>query len=299
MQRKVTRQSSCGLLGLPSDLACSHCAPSIYKATLKGVQPKRIKKCSQPWHSKWAKHRELVKVKVHHNVLQFLGDKVVEDGDELVDIHINGEDKQKIPHAPLHSNTISNNKEDLRDKDIIIDVDTNNKVDEVDTLRGKLLNDINDYFTLKETSITKSKLIELQSRAESLFDFDPNCDIISEDMSIINDDKDHNLNIRMQDKIISSRNQKITVSLPYTHAIVYKPDLSLLKTKAAKYDSLIKSLSRDKYTGSNIANRLFGTATSLVSKAGMSGVTLITPMIVGGALANAGIEFDMTKIVQS
>ena len=129
MQRKVTQRSSYGLLGLPSDLACSHCAPSIYKATLKGVQPKRIKRCSQPWHFKWAKHRVLEKVKVHHNVLQFLGDKVVEDGDELVDIHIYGEDKQKTPHAPLHSNTISNNKEDLRDKDVVIDVDTNNKVD--------------------------------------------------------------------------------------------------------------------------------------------------------------------------
>ena len=66
-------------------------------------------------------------MKVRHNVLQFLGDKVVEDGDELVDIHIYGEDKWNIPHAPLHSNTISNNKEDLRDKDTIIDVDTNNK----------------------------------------------------------------------------------------------------------------------------------------------------------------------------
>ena len=340
MQRKVTRQSSCGLLGLPSDLACYHCAPSIYKATLKGVQPKRIKKYSQPWHFKWAKHRVLEKVKVHHNVLQFLGDKVVEDGDESIAPHTanlprvrviqnpvhrssrhvtptptasdgtayepaappprrarqgapqplrspalphavlpeegvpaqdggmgrvqrdcgeiqshrnggvwarargaereevhhqqtgvdpdgtayepaapppkrtrqgappplrrhalphavlpeegvpaqdggmgrvqhNGGEiqphrnggvwgrargveweevhhqqtgvdrvlhKQKIPHAPLHNNTISNNKEDLRDKDIIIDVDTNNKVDEVDKLRGKILNEDTNYY---------------------------------------------------------------------------------------------------------------------------------------------------------
>ena len=144
------------------------------------------------------------------------------------------------------------------------------------------MNTIKDYFTLKETSITKSKLIELQSRAESLFDFDPNCDIISEGASIINDDTEDNLNIRMQDKIISSRKQKITVSLPYTHTIVYKPDLSLLKTKAAKYDSLIKSLSRDEYAGGNIGNRLSSTAESLVPKAGMSGVAIIAPMILGG-----------------
>ena len=133
---------------------------------------------------------------------------MVEDGDELVDIHIYGEDKQKTPHAPLHSNTISNNKEDLRDKDVIINIDTNNKVDEVDTLRGKLLNTIKDYFTLKETSITKSKLIELQSRAESLLDFDPNCDIIREDISIINDDTEDNSNIQMYGKIASSKKTK-------------------------------------------------------------------------------------------
>ena len=89
------------------------------------------------------------------------------------------------------------------------------------------------------------------------------------------------------------------MSLLYTHAIVYKPDLSLLKTKAAKYDSLIKSLSRDEYAGGNIGNRLSSTAESLVPKAGMSGVATITPMMVGGVLANAAIEFDIRKIVQS
>ena len=72
------------------------------------------------------------------------------------------------------------------------------------------------------------------------------------------------------------------MSLLYTHAIVYKPDLSLLKTKAAKYDSLIKSLSRDEYAGGNIGNRLSSTAESLVPKAGMSGVAIIAPMILGG-----------------
>ena len=43
-KRKVTRQSSCGLLGLPTDLACQYCVNSITKASTKGIRAKRIKK---------------------------------------------------------------------------------------------------------------------------------------------------------------------------------------------------------------------------------------------------------------
>ena len=42
-KRKVTRQSSCGLLGLPTDLACRYCVNSITKASTKGIRAKRIK----------------------------------------------------------------------------------------------------------------------------------------------------------------------------------------------------------------------------------------------------------------
>ena len=62
---RVTRNSSCGTLNLPPDIACDHCIPSIIKALQKGAIPKRIKKCSQPWAKIWANHCELSKVELH------------------------------------------------------------------------------------------------------------------------------------------------------------------------------------------------------------------------------------------
>ena len=61
--KRVTRYSSCGELGLPhlppNGLACTNCILSITKAFNKGVRPKRIMKCKQPWAAKWANYREL------------------------------------------------------------------------------------------------------------------------------------------------------------------------------------------------------------------------------------------------
>ena len=42
-KRKVTRQSSCGLLGLPKDLAYQYCVNSITKASVKGIRPQKNK----------------------------------------------------------------------------------------------------------------------------------------------------------------------------------------------------------------------------------------------------------------
>ena len=65
----VTRHSSYSELNLPhlppDYLACTHCKPSISKASEKGVRPKRIKKCSQLWTKKRANHRELSKVEFY------------------------------------------------------------------------------------------------------------------------------------------------------------------------------------------------------------------------------------------
>ena len=73
-KRKVTRQSSCGQLGLPTDLACQYCVNSITKASMKGIRAKRIKKCIQPWLPKWSNHREVEKVRVHKKVIDHLGE---------------------------------------------------------------------------------------------------------------------------------------------------------------------------------------------------------------------------------
>ena len=47
--KKVTRQLSCNPLGLPPDLPCNHCIPSVTKSLIKGIAPTRINKRSQTW----------------------------------------------------------------------------------------------------------------------------------------------------------------------------------------------------------------------------------------------------------
>ena len=64
----VTRFSSCGTLGLPHEMTCTICKPSISKANLKGVPPKKLKKCYQPWDQRWAMHRDIGKVKLYRKV---------------------------------------------------------------------------------------------------------------------------------------------------------------------------------------------------------------------------------------
>jgi len=56
--RKITKNSSCGTLGLPLRLACRFCKPSILKALQKGNSPPCIKKCLSPFKEKWKTHRE-------------------------------------------------------------------------------------------------------------------------------------------------------------------------------------------------------------------------------------------------
>ena len=84
---RVTRNSSCGTLNLPPDIACDHCIPSIIKALLKGAIPKRIKKCNQPWATKWSNHRELGKVERYTKVRDHLGHIEI-DGDVLIETRI-------------------------------------------------------------------------------------------------------------------------------------------------------------------------------------------------------------------
>ena len=103
----------------------------------------------------------------------------------------------------------------------------------------------------------------------------------------------------METRIISNQNQMVTVSIPITYELKFKPDISMMKSKAVKYDMLINSFSRSHYGGSEIVDRLFGTATSMVSQAGMSGVVTVAPIVVGAVLANTGIIFDTNAMVNS
>ena len=93
------------------------------------------------------------------------------------------------------------------------------------------------YFILKDATTTNSSLIKLQLRAESLLDLDLNCDKITREVSVLSGETKigSKRKIRMEDTIISSQKQKFTVSIPVTHDIKFKPDLSMMKAKVDTY----------------------------------------------------------------
>ena len=86
-QKSITRNTTCGSLNLPVNLACQYCKPTITKALSKGIVPKIIKKCNEPFASKWSSHRELNKVRLYHDIHDYLGNVDIE-GDFLVNTRI-------------------------------------------------------------------------------------------------------------------------------------------------------------------------------------------------------------------
>ena len=72
-QKSITRNTTCGSLNLPVNLACQYCKPTITKALSKGIAPKKIRKCNQPFALKWSSHRELTKVRLYHDIHNYLG----------------------------------------------------------------------------------------------------------------------------------------------------------------------------------------------------------------------------------
>ena len=61
----------------------------------------------------------------------------------------------------------------------------------------------------------------------------------------------------------------------------------------------MKTVSRSKYSGSPLGDSLLGMAASLVPQCGLNGIMIIQPFCVASVLANAGIKFDIGKLVTS
>ena len=80
---RISRQSSCHSLKLPIALCCEFCKPGMQRLAL-GLQTScKFKRCRQMWGTKFASHRELRFVQMHHQTLDVLGEIVME-GDTLV-----------------------------------------------------------------------------------------------------------------------------------------------------------------------------------------------------------------------
>lgn len=74
----------------------------------------------------------------------------------------------------------------------------------------------------------------------------------------------------MEDAVISSQRQIVTISTPVTHDLKFKSDISMMKKNATKYDMLSNSLSCGRYSGSEIGDKRIGTDASMVLHVGMS-----------------------------
>lgn len=65
------------------------------------------------------------------------------------------------------------------------------------------------------------------------------------------------------------------------------------------YDSLMNVVSKEKYSGNTVGDRLLGFGSTLVPQCGYSGFATVLPFVIGSLFANAGINIDMDSVVKS
>ena len=302
IRRNVKRQSSCGTLELPPELACHLCVPSIRKSLIKNTPPKRIKKCSQPWLPKWSNHHKIEKVKFHKKVIEYLN-ITIENGDELIDTFV----YDKAPNiatttiensvaSEVHENTTHTEISDELDVDDIIQTTVNT----IKVFENKKLDDLKRYAILKGVTDSPFTLLSLENRCKEFLDSDLFCsDKRGEgETGSIYSDKSKAM-IRMIDQTVSSRKKIVTISFPDTHEVKLRCNISMLKSKAARFDSLINSLYRQCYSGSDVGDRLFGVAASMIPQADMNGIATVAPMIVSAILANVGVSINTSRMVDN
>ena len=61
----------------------------------------------------------------------------------------------------------------------------------------------------------------------------------------------------------------------------------------------MKQLERSRYEGTPLGDTMIGCASSLVPQCGHSGVTTVLQFTIASLFVNAGLEFDVKKIVNS
>ena len=206
--KKVTRQSSCGTLGLPPELACNHCIASINKSLMKGLVSKRIKKCSQPWLPKWAHHRELEKVRVYKKVIKYLGEIDV-DSDEVVDVS-------------LYNKEVSSDDENT-------DTNLQNENTAIVVTLPFNFRDYNSNDGISRESISDS-CPDPQSPIRNNIEIDPisNMNREGEERSVRSDTSSK---IRYRQVTGSSKKESFIATIPTTHELVTKSRLSALEKK--------------------------------------------------------------------
>ena len=284
MPQYIHRNSTCRSLKLPTALACAKCKPSLERISLGNTVRSKFKSCLQPWSEKWGNHRVIGYVQLHNQIHEYLG----------IDFH-SGNEIVEVSDYPTKGVA----------KDVVIDnaSESTSTDGEIKKLHKKLLCDMKKYFSLKgviDGDTPTSSLLTFKNRCEEFLHSDQLWNDNREEEGLSGEDGEvKKRKFKTVEKTISSQKQKFTVSIPVTHELKFKPDVSMLKSKAVKYDKLMGSISRKRYGGTSLGNSMFGLAASMVPQAGMSGVATIAPMIAAGMLANAGLEYDTDLLIES
>ena len=92
---------------------------------------------------------------------------------------------------------------------------------------------------------------------------------------------------------------KQVVDIDAKRYIIHKSKLGTLQNKASKYDQLMKQVQKSRYDGTPLGDAMIGYASSLVPQCGHYGVAAMLPFMIGSLFANAGLKFDVNKIVNS
>ena len=158
------------------ELACHHCKSSVTKALVKKTLAKRIKKCSQPWLFKWPIHREIEKVKVHKNVIEYLYVTIV-DGDELIDTFVYGKaHNMAATNEKCIASDIHNDATHIKISDeLSADNSIATIVNDIKLLEHKLLEYLKFYDILKGVTDSSSTLISLENKCQEFLGSDLFC----------------------------------------------------------------------------------------------------------------------------
>ena len=91
--------------------------------------------------------------------------------------------------------------------------------------------------------------------------------------------------------------EEFEIDIPQPFHLVERSQLKRIQNKAAKYDELIRTLSRPCYQSHNQADTMLGYAASLVPQCGYSGLSTILPILVSSVFINAGIHIPAETLI--
>ena len=289
--RCITRRSTCICLQIPQDLACDICFQQMQQTAL-GKKSRSKKSYLQPWHEKWGSNRELGKVRKHLDVRKFLQ---CPNECALIDTYKYG--KRDVEHDDKNNNYLSETQR--KDKlllkkqiDLTAQADTSCTNNEQPISVLQLASDVVERAPYppseKLSSAASNEVVD-----ENLTPTTPIPELVLDESS------SQQSKFKFYSVSKSSYNQQFTVNIPTSHKLCHKSHFSMLVDKAAKFDAIIETITKPRYSGTDLGDWILGYAASAVPQCGFSGLSTILPLAVASVFINSGIHIDPDLIVGS